>query len=377
MLTRHRSGVAERIFLHVGAPKTGSTYLQKVLWDNRTALRRAGFLLPGERSAHYQAMGDLRGGLWYEPTATWTWDRLADAARRWPGTVIISEEMLGAATADQARYALSRLPPAETHVVVTGRDLWRAIPSSWQQAVRARGVGTFTSYVRGLRTGANPGFWEHQMPLPILHRWGDPLPPERRHLVTVPPAGTNRGELWTRFARTLGIPDGVCTVDTTEANASLGAVETELLRRVNVALGERFPLRVPYLRVVRRHLVRPVLMERDDRTPFGLPMELADWVVETAEKMAAEIRAYPCAVSGDVADLVPTGLRGRGSPDDLPPDVLLDAAVGTIADLLEHIESLAETGPAVAAGYRPRSLAVRAGRRLRRSLGRVRASAPR
>ncbi|BCJ32695.1 hypothetical protein Athai_01980 [Actinocatenispora thailandica] len=362
--------MAERIILHVGAPKTGSTYLQNVLWDNESTLRQAGFLLPGGRSAHYQAMGDLRGGLWYEPTAPWTWDRLAAVAADWPGTVIISEEMLGAATAEQCRDGLARLPAAETHVVVTGRDLWRAIPSSWQQAVRARGVGTFTSYVAGLRDGTNPAFWAHQTPLPILQRWGATLPADRRHLVTVPPAGADRDLLWTRFARALGIPAGLCRVGEPASNASLGAVETELLRRVNAALGDRLPLRVPYLRVVRRHLIRPILMQRDRRLDFGLPVELGDWVRDAARRQVAELAAFPCEVDGDLTDLVPGELRERGNPDRLSTAELLDASVQTIVDLLERLESLVETEPAVAAGNPPgrRSVPRRLGAGLRRRL---------
>jgi len=37
---------APRAVVHVGAPKTGSTYLQAVLWRNRAALRAAGVLYP-------------------------------------------------------------------------------------------------------------------------------------------------------------------------------------------------------------------------------------------------------------------------------------------------------------------------------------------
>ena len=70
-------------------------------------------------------------------------------------------------------------------------------------------------------------------PLDVLDRWGAGLPPERVHVVTVPPAGTDPGLLWERFAGLVGIdPD---TVDTTvaRANPSLGAEEVTFLRRVN------------------------------------------------------------------------------------------------------------------------------------------------
>ncbi|MGA8112766.1 MAG: hypothetical protein WCA46_03780 [Actinocatenispora sp.] len=330
--------MAERVVLHVGVPKTGSTFVQEILWANRDALLRQGILLPGSRAAHYQAMGDLRRGLWYDPSARWTWDRLVDETRSWPGTVVISEEMLGAATADEARRAVRDLAPAAVHVVVVARDLWRTIPSSWQQAVRARGISGFREYVASLRTGSRQAFWDHQTPLPVLRRWGGQLPPEQRHLVTVPPPGSDRNLLWQRFHRAVGIPDGVCRVDEVADNPSLGAAETELLRRVNIALGDEYPLSIPYKKVVRRHLVTPVLMRRPRGARFGAPLDIATWVAGRAEEMVTQLRDYPCQVWGDLDDLVPTAMSASAGPDDLTDGELLDLAVQTIVDLLRRTE---------------------------------------
>ncbi|NUS49791.1 MAG: hypothetical protein HOQ22_01965, partial [Nocardioidaceae bacterium] len=65
-----------RVFLHIGAPKSGTSYLQSTLWRNRALLREHGLLLPGSRAAHYQAMADLRGGVWTDGHSEWTWDRM-------------------------------------------------------------------------------------------------------------------------------------------------------------------------------------------------------------------------------------------------------------------------------------------------------------
>lgn len=347
-LMRHALGsMAERVFLHVGAPKTGTTYLQQILWNNREALKRAGFLLPGSRTAHYQAMGDLRRGLWHDPAGTWTWDRMAATAQAWPGTVIVSEEMLGAATADEAASAIERMAPAEVHVVVAGRDLLRTVPSSWQQAVRARGVGRFGAYVAALRSGSYPQFWAHQTPLPILQRWGAGLPVEQRHLITVPPPGSDPELLWARFAEVVGIPVEICRteVENGNANTSLGAEETELLRRVNIALGDAYPLRTPYVEVVHRNLVSPVLMRRPRRGRFGIPAEHAEWFDAAGHRMVDELKAYPCHVVGDLDDLLPADVPVSRSPDSRSPDDVTDAelvqtAVETIVGMLRHAETL-------------------------------------
>ncbi|HEX6443561.1 MAG TPA: hypothetical protein VF053_00620 [Streptosporangiales bacterium] len=369
--------MAQRVFLHVGAPKTGTTYLQQILWNNAEPLRGAGILLPGTRTAHYQAMGDLRRGLWHDPAGTWTWDRIAATARDWPGTVVVSEEMLGAATAEEAASAVRRLAPAEVHVVVAGRDLLRTVPSSWQQAIRARGVGRFGAYVAALRSGSYPQFWAHQTPLPILQRWGADLPAEQRHLVTVPPPGSDPGLLWARFAEVVGIPPGLCRpeVEDGNANTSLGAGETELLRRVNVALGDEYPLRAPYVEVVHRNLVSPVLMRRPRGGRFGIPAEHVDWFDAAGHRMVDELKAYPCHVVGDLDDLLPAEVPvsrspGARSPDDVTDAELAQTAVETIVGMLRHAETLTAEGPGPGRRRRRLPAAVRSGvRRILAPLG--------
>jgi len=40
--------MATQVFLHIGLPKTGTTYLQSVLWGAKGALAKDGYLLPGK-----------------------------------------------------------------------------------------------------------------------------------------------------------------------------------------------------------------------------------------------------------------------------------------------------------------------------------------
>lgn len=328
--------MARRVYLHVGAPKTGSTYVQNVLWKNRAALKRAGILLPGTAAAHDQAMTDLREVPWRDPAADWTWDRLAAKAAKWSGDVVISNEGLGSATEEQAARAIAALRPAEVHVIVAGRDLWRTLPSMWQQGVRARSVGTFESFLHHVERGNYATFTANRM----LRRWGDLVPPARRHLVTVPPPGAPRDVLWTRFAGIIGIPDGLCELGTTTANPSLGAAEIEVLRRVNGALGDRYPHRTPYQRVVQRHLVDAVLKHRGNELRFGVGPDRAEWVAGLAEKQIEELAAYPCRVAGDLAELRPVAIRETGTPDDLDDSAVLTTAIETIIGMLSHAEAI-------------------------------------
>ncbi|AGL17189.1 hypothetical protein [Actinoplanes sp. N902-109] len=332
--------MARRVFLHIGAPKTGSTYVQDVLWNNRAALQRHGLLLPGPRRAHDDAMTDLREVPWRDPDATWTWDMLAGEAARWAGDVVITNEALGGATTEQAERAVRSLQPAEVHIVVAGRDLGRTFPSMWQQSIRERRVWRFETFLRDVEAGRFETFWELHTANRMLRRWGDLVPPAQRHLVVVPPAGSPYEVLWQRFAGILGIPAGVCEPAAPTPNASLGAAEVEVLRRVNQALGSRFPHRTPYQRVVQRHLVDAVLKKRPTEGKFGLGADRSGWVADLAERQIRELSSYPCRIAGELAELRPTGMRAGTTPDELGDAELLHVAVETIVGMLEHADTL-------------------------------------
>ena len=140
--------MTRRVLLHVGAPKTGTSFVQDILFTNREALRERGILYAADRhDAHFLAALDLMelpwGGL--EREAAGAWDRLADEVREWPGTAIISHEILGRASRVQVARALESLghPDTEIHVVFSARDLVRQIPAEWQENVKHRRTKTY------------------------------------------------------------------------------------------------------------------------------------------------------------------------------------------------------------------------------------------
>jgi len=339
--------MARRVYLHIGAPKTGSTYVQNVLWNNKNALKRAGILLPGTPSAHDQAMTDLREVAWRDANATWTWDRMVADCGKWPGDVIISNEALGGATTEQAARAVESLRPAEVHIVVAGRDLWRTFPSMWQQSIRSRQVWRFETFIRAVELGNFETFWELHTANRMLRRWGDLVPAEQRHLVTVPPPEAPHDTLWHRFADIMGIPADLCKLEAPTSNPSLGAAEIEVLRRVNQALGDRYPHRTPYQKVVQRHLVNAVLKKRKNDLKFGVPLNKADWVLNLADQQIKELQEYPCHIAGDLAELRPTTIKQTPTPtpDELNEAQLLEAAIETIVGMLEHADSLTRQAP--------------------------------
>jgi hypothetical protein len=123
-----------RVVLHVGAPKSGTTYLQRALWALRSELLEQGVTCPGEggrdmflASIEVREVFDRWGFSREELSGTWS--RLCAEARGYDGTTVMSHELLAAASEEQARAALSELDGLEVHLLLTERDLGRQIRS--------------------------------------------------------------------------------------------------------------------------------------------------------------------------------------------------------------------------------------------------------
>jgi hypothetical protein len=332
-----------RVFLHVGSPKTGTTFLQNLLWAQRDLAREQGLLLPMERfHDHYLATLDVRGLIAdpiYPRRAVGMWDRIAAEAREWPGTVLVSHELFAGADAEQASRAVAALgTDAEVHVVLTVRDLVRQISAEWQEHVKHRATTSFEQFVAGLRADSarTSWFWQVQDFASVLERWGTGLPAERLHVVTVPPSGTDPTVLWDRFATLLGLDPSSFDTELERSNTSLGLEQAELLRRVNAALGDRLPLPGPYPAVVKNVLAHEVLEPRQG-TRLALSAADTEYAVAESRAIADRLRAAGVDVVGDLDELVPDGaVTGAGGEAYVvpPPERLLDESVATIADLL-------------------------------------------
>ena len=148
------------MLVHVGAPKTGTSFVQDLLFSNREALAAQGILYPADRfDAHFLAALDLMelqwGGL--EKQAVGAWDRLAEQVRDWDGTVIISHEILATASPEQVRRAIESFGDAEVHVLLSARDLVRQIPAEWQENVKHRRVVGYRDFLDKITDPARRG----------------------------------------------------------------------------------------------------------------------------------------------------------------------------------------------------------------------------
>lgn len=331
--------MASRVVLHVGLMKSGTSYLQGRL----TGLRSGGFLFPGEVwRDQVVAVSDVLGrGQRAQGDFDGAWKRLVAEIDDWDGTAIISMEFLGPATGEQIAAVVGSFPSAAVEVVVTARDLGRAVPAMWQESLKNGRAWSFKEYVDALRTDPAHGFWRQQDLPGVVHRWSEAAPVT---LVTVPPPGAGSEELWRRFCSATGLPVDACP-PAESGNESLGVASAGLLRSLNHA-AEVAALDWPsYSRHVKFGLAKSVLAARrpaEEPIGFNVPR----WLRTRAAEQRAAVQTVP--VVGSLDDLAPLDSRGA-DPDRVSEHDRLEAAVSAIAALLSR-SAEAERSPEPADG---------------------------
>jgi hypothetical protein len=298
--------VATRVFLHIGPPKTGTTFIQQVLWTNWDLLKGEGVVMPFKNAwCHKVAARTLRGDReWVDRhgSGRWNWDRFVKEVRATTGNVLLSAEDLAGAMPEQVHRAVESLTPAEVTVISTMRDLGRQLPSVWQNSVKNCRLQTLDEYVRAAMHEKST-FWIGQDVPAVLRRWLEHVPTQRVHVVSVPRSSTEL--LWTRFAEVVGVDASAFELPTSMANVSLGAVQTEVLRKLYSGLGHTVAERASHYRTVKAELL-PLLGGNGDRVrPIRLPAAYHQWATERSLRMVQELRELGVEVQGDWDDLVP------------------------------------------------------------------------
>ncbi|MFT3873500.1 MAG: hypothetical protein QM714_12800 [Nocardioides sp.] len=334
--------MSRSVYLHIGAPKTGTTYLQDRLSRNADRLADRDVLVPtGSRFVspqvyQFRAALDLLGEDWGGPPghADGHWDGLMRKVRRARGSVIISHEILAPASPDKVARVMNDLQGFEVHIVYSARDLARQLPAAWQESIKQGRKWRFRRFLSQFRDGKA---WAGQaLDLPsVLNTWGAHLPPQQVHVVTVPPteAQRRRGEeLWLRFCRAFDIEPAWAPLDSERANRSLGMAETELIRQLNRRLGRGVRGDWAYDALVLHLLAQRELATREG-DPVRLPPKRYPWVEEQAELWIDWLEGSGVEVIGDLADLRPVRPAEDtewDNPDRVPAASVLDVALQSL-----------------------------------------------
>jgi len=333
-----------RCFVHVGLPKTGTTYLQSILWRSRDELASQGIALvphddgtPRSVRLMLATRDRLREGV--DPLGRrQVFEHLrAQLEETSTPNVLISQEQLSAATAKQTERLFRHLAGFEIHLVVTTRSLARVVPSAWQERVKTRSVWEFGDFAAAVarRDEEVADFWRHHDLLDVLRRWGSTLPPERVHVVTVPPPGSGPELLLERFCSVLGVDPARFARERPHGNTSLGLVQAELLRRVNLALGDRLPSpREGYSRAAKSWLA-PRVLSRQKGAPPAMPLDLEPVCRATAQEWADGVLAAGYDVVGDLAELLPDPSQFVEMSAAIDEESVAQSAIEALATILD------------------------------------------
>lgn len=336
--------MTERVYVHIGAYKTGTTYLQQRLWANRDGLAASGVLFPGWKGwgdqvrafKHVLEREQLRGG----PVPAQPWTRVIEAIRDWDGAVaILSYEGVSLANEAQVGRIVADLAPAEVHMIVTARDLVRVIPAMWQEVLQGGQTWTWPQYV-GTVTGAlgrtvPPGraFWRAHDLVRVTRPWADAVGAGRVHVVTVPPAGSPPELLWERFSAAAGIDPTAAPIEPARINESLDPASTELMRRINLVIEGRMDLDI-YDRMLKGFVAKEVLAATASSERITLNADRAEWARERGRSMGADLARQGYDVVGDLDDLVgsvPAGIVGSPTTEQT-----LEVAIRVIEALVRR-----------------------------------------
>ncbi len=378
----------DAILLHLGFHKTGTTSLQSAFAANRDVLLERGVLYPGRRRSHHPAAYAMTNRSWggHRPTGGGEspdrrdWDRLARAARRHPGRVLISSESFALTPDETAEQMVDDLGSGRVHVVFSMRPVAALLASSWQQYLKGGMETPYLAWLDGIMAELEPGgqrtgFWQRNDYPRIVGRWSRLVGPQRVHLVCHD--GSDRGFLLATFCSLLGIPEQALgpQAGAAGANRSMTAAEAELLRSLNTVTADwDWPT---YQRTVRTGVVSGMVEGRvpgPDEVPTVTPL----WAVEAASgygRSAADVLgAMGVVVHGDLEALaaqIPAPDVAPPPPTQVPIDAAVESVLGAATGARRlALEQTAAPAPQAAAGPgepTTRELAAQLAHRIRRS----------
>ena len=347
-----------RVVLHVGMPKTGTTYLQSVLHASADELARQGVVMlpPSRREAFWLSLAvrDAVNQRRDPPAARSALTRFADdlAACEVP-TAVVSDELIGGAVDDQVARLVAACGDREVHVLLTARRLSRLLPSTWQQRVKQGGetpdLEAFLDQVTAQEGRMAERWWEQRGLRQVVERWGRHVPAGRIHVVTMPETGDPR-DLLVRAAEPLGL-SAAGLGGASSSNPSLGHAQAEVLRRVRERIPGALVNRHDFVPLAKGWLSEQHLAPQDGTAP-RMPARFRGWCEAEAADTARRLREAGVVGHGDLDDLQPTD---ADFADTTPSTAeLLECALDALASIsrerMADVAARRESADAEAAG---------------------------
>lgn len=367
--------MVERLFVHIGLPKTATSYLQTIIWSNRDELRRRGVVVPGvERRDHLWASRTVRQDAAQDRAPAHhrrAWERIRAELLANEGTGLISHEFFAAASRRQAQAMVEALAPARVHLIVTAREPLGLFAASWQESLKNGATTAMEDYGRHeSRSSTAIWNWRSLDLRLVLQRWSTAVAPENIHVLVLDPAAP-REDVWHRFADVVGFDIGGLDTSGSFPNTSMGVVEAETLRRLNGRLDE-FRSALDRGVFIRSFLADQRLVPRGGER-FWPP---ADQIADCRRRAALTVdhlSSAPYDVIGQLRHLqVPDQVEQRRTPSSVTDDEVAEVALDLAATLLGDVRTLRQKRRAASSsgGWRTRVRAL-LGRRRRAAVGRL------
>ncbi len=286
------------LLLHIGVHKTGTTAIQGALSQARPALVEQGVQYPGKLPSAFRAAMSIVHPAEHDTDDAVAiprerWQRLcAQVAKSGADRVVVSSEVFCEASDEVAAQVLTELSARPTKILIGVRPLWQLLASSWQQYVKS---GLTTPYndwllavLRGEGESNTPTFWVRNDLPALVERWARRVGTENIGVYLV--ETNDRTAAFRLWESMLQLSSNTLTENPDHpSNPSLTAEQTEVIRRVNLALAHHIDYRT-YRREVRRGAVLELMAH-----PTGHPVHTPTWALELAHQRSVADLAFLAA----------------------------------------------------------------------------------
>lgn len=321
--------MTQKLIIHAGFPKTGTTSLQASLASARESLLAQGVHYPKRYgSAQHDAAWALtervfgwegRGG---KATPISAWTALVEEVHKTKERVLISSEFLSHATPAQVNRVKHDLGIEDTTIVFTLRAIAKILPSRYQQSLKKGNVWGYHDWLKMALhlDGAHDSKIRFGNYSKILRRWSDVFGSESVKLVVVDESMPNL--IFDSFHNILEIqPETLTKVEDRGLNRSLTWPEAVLLSHLNLAFKEKGSWD-EYVSMVRNTIVKSWT---GTKAPADAEKILTpQWAIEAVREIAltniAEIQNLGIEIIGDIELLASTSVAtGENSSSDVIP----------------------------------------------------------
>lgn len=301
--------MTNKLFVHAGFPKTGTTSLQASLAQARHVLLEQGILYPESRgSAQHSAAWALtqktfgwqgRGGY---RTPEKDWNDLVNTVTVSNDTVLLSSEFFSHTNLEQVTKFKADMGVLDTTVIFTMRSLAKILPSRYQQSLKKGNTWSYDEWLSDIlqRDNPNPASLKFGNYSNTITRWAHVFGAENIVVVVVDEASPNL--IFDAFHEILGLkPNSLQKVHDKGLNRSLTTEETVLLAALNQTFKNEGNWR-EYVRFVRNQIVKSWtgIPAPKDHSRIHTPEWAVDKAVELAQKNIEHIESLGIKIHGDL-----------------------------------------------------------------------------